>query len=93
LPHTRSARKSHRKSLTRRLRNRAVKTHLKTRLKQFGAAIAAGDVEAAKRQALLLQKSFDKAVTHGVIHKSNAAHHTSAAARKLNKLLAPKAAS
>lgn len=92
MPHSRSARKSLRKSIKRRQSNKAIKTHLKTRLKAFNAAVAAGDVEAAKKQALLLQKSFDKAAVHGVIHRNNAGRHKAAAAAKLNKLLSAKTA-
>ena len=90
MANSRSARKSYRRSATRQVRNKAVRTHLKTRLKAFNAAVAAGDLDAVKKQALLLQKSFDKAVTHGVVHKSNASRHKSAAMRKVNKLAASK---
>jgi len=65
-----------------------VKTHLKTRVKKFDAAVAVKDVEEAKKQGLLLQRSFDKAVTHGVIHKNMAGRKKATATRKLNRLLA-----
>lgn len=88
MAHSRSAWKSLRKSITRRQRNKAVKTHLKTRLKAFAAAVAAADLEKARKQALLLQKSFDKAVTHGVVHKNNASRHKAQAAKAVDKLAA-----
>lgn len=64
-----------------------MKTHLRTRLKKFNAAIAAGDAEEAKKQELLLQKSFDRAVTRGVIHRNQARRKKSAAALALNRLV------
>ncbi|KPJ57673.1 MAG: hypothetical protein AMS16_01060 [Planctomycetes bacterium DG_58] len=87
MPHTRSAKKRHRQNVRRRARNKPVKTHLKTRVKKFNAAIAAGDAEQAKKQQLLLQKSFDRAVGRRIIHRNQARRKKSAAGLKLNKLL------
>jgi small subunit ribosomal protein S20 len=87
LPHSVSATKRLRQSIKRQIRNKAVKTHLKTRLKKFRAAVAAGSVDDARKQGLLLQKSFDKAVTQGVIHKNRAGRVKSSASLRLNELL------
>lgn len=81
------AKKRVRQDARRRLQNKSVKTHLKTRVKKFEAAVGAGDVAESKKQGLLLQKSFDRAVTHGVVHKSMAGRRKSRAAQKLNVLL------
>ncbi len=90
MPHSRSASKSLRKSLKLHTRNKSVKTHLKTRLKKFNAAVAAGGVDEAKKQALMLQRSYDKAVKQGIVHANNAARHVAAAQSKVNKLEAAK---
>lgn len=87
MPHTSSAKKRLRQDARRRLANKSIKTHLKTRVKKFEAAIVAADVDEARKQGLLLQRSFDKAVTHGVIHKNQASRKKATATRKLNKLL------
>ena len=87
MPHTRSAKKRLRQNVHRRLRNKSVKTHLKTRVKKFNAAVTTGDLEEARKEALQLQKSFDRAVTQGIIHKTSASRKKSKAARKLNRLL------
>lgn len=87
MPHTRSAKKSLRQNVGRRARNKPVKTHLKTRLKKFNAAIVAGDVEEAKKQQLLLQKSLDRAVSRRTIHRNQARRKKSAAGLKLNELM------
>ncbi len=86
MPHSRSAAKSLRKSLKLRAYNKAIKSHLKTRLKKFNAAVASGNAEEAKKQALMLQRSYDKAVGAGVVHSNNAARHVSAAQSKVQKL-------
>jgi small subunit ribosomal protein S20 len=91
LPHSRSAEKSLRKSIKLRARNKAVKTHLKTRLKKFNAAVAAGSLDEVKKQALMLQRAYDKAVKQGIVHANNAARHVGAAQSKANKLGAAKA--
>ena len=87
MPHTLSAKKRLRQNARRRARNKPVKTHLKTRLKKFNAAIAAGDVEEARKQQLLLQKSFDRAVGDGIIHRNQARRKKSAAELTLNRLV------
>jgi small subunit ribosomal protein S20 len=88
LPHSRSAAKSLRKSQKLNAYNKAIKTHLKTRLKKFNAAIAAGSADEAKKQALMLQRTYDRAVTNGVVHKNNASRHVAQAQSKLRKLAA-----
>ena len=91
MPHSRSAAKSLRKSIKRRTFNKAIKTHLKTRLKKFSAALAAGAVDEVKKQGLMLQRSYDKAVAAGVIHKNNASRHVARAQAKVQKLEAAQA--
>ena len=52
------------------LRNRMIKSAMKTQLKKFDAALSAGEVDAALLSAT--QAAVDKAVTKGVIHKNAA---------------------
>jgi len=60
----------------RRLRNKAVRSELKTRVKNAEAAIA-GDAESAGESIVVAQKRLDKAGAKGVIHKNQAARRTS----------------
>ena len=71
-----------------RLRNKAVKSELKTYIKRFRLAADAGD--AAKTQELLAATSrkLDKAVSKGVIHKNQAANRKSAIAKRIASLSA-----
>ena len=61
------------------------KTALKTELKKYDAALAAGDAaatEAAYKQAV---KKVDQAAAYGIIHKNAAAHKKSQLTKKLNQ--------
>jgi small subunit ribosomal protein S20 len=62
-------------------RNKAVRSELKTRVKN---AVAAAGTENAESAARLAQKRLDKAVTKGVIHKNTAARRKSRLARRLS---------
>ncbi len=88
MPHSRSAAKSLRKSQKHHAFNKAIKSHLKTRLKKFNAAVLAGNADEMKKQALMLQRSYDKAVSQGVVHKNNAARHVASAQSKVRKIAA-----
>ena len=67
----------------RRLRNRTVRTRVRSALKTARAAVttAGEDARAAVLQAI---RTLDKAVTKGVIHRNTAARKKSALARRLN---------
>lgn len=71
-----------------RLRNKMVKTNLKTSVKTFDLAITEGNVEAAQEAFRLAAKKIDMAVTKGVLHKNTAARKKSTLARILNKMTA-----
>ena len=61
----------------RRMRNRAVKSELKTATRRVKDAVAAGDGAAAYAAALAACRLMDKAATKGVIHKNQAANRKS----------------
>ena len=67
-------------------KNKANKSALKTALKKFEAALAAGDKAAAVAAYQVAIKAVDKAVTKGLLHKNNAARKKSSMTLKLNKL-------
>ena len=72
----------------RRLRNKAVKSELKTVVRSFREAASSGDAEAASQALRLASKKLDKAVSKGVIHKNQAANRKSALAKKAAALTA-----
>ena len=63
-----------------RQRNKAVKSALKTHIRKFREAAAAGDVEKAQEAAKVACRALDKAATKGVIHANQAANRKSAVA-------------
>ncbi len=56
-----------------RLRNKSVKSSLKTAIRKAREAAAAGDVEKATEYTRAASRQLDKAVSKGVIHKNQAA--------------------
>ncbi|AXI77514.1 30S ribosomal protein S20 [Peterkaempfera bronchialis] len=67
-----------------RLRNKAVKSSLKTAVRKAREAAEAGDFEKATVLAREASQKLDKAVSKGVIHKNQAANKKSALAQRVN---------
>ena len=65
-----------------RLRNKAVKSELKTVVRAAREAIASGDKEKATAAVRVASRKLDKAVSKGVIHQNQAANRKSAIATK-----------
>ncbi len=65
-----------------RLRNKAVKSALRTHVRKFREAAAAGDSEKAQEYARTACRALDVAASKGVIHKNQAANRKSAIASK-----------
>ncbi|GAA0328631.1 30S ribosomal protein S20 [Streptomyces olivoreticuli] len=66
-----------------RLRNKAVKSSVKTVVRAAREAIAAGDAAKATAAVALASKKLDKAVSKGVLHKNAAANKKSALAKQV----------
>ncbi|MDR1574152.1 MAG: 30S ribosomal protein S20 [Clostridiales Family XIII bacterium] len=66
-------------------KNRRVKSHLKTIVKGFESAVAAGELDTAKERLTLAEKKLHQAAAKGAIHKNAASRKTSRLAKKLNK--------
>ena len=72
MPNTKSAERRMRNSASKQLRNRSVKSRLKSMEKRYNAALKGGkkdDAQTALRDAL---SAFDKAVKGGVIPRATA---------------------
>jgi len=63
-------------------RNRAVKSEVKTSVRQAREAIAAGDKDKAQAAVKVASRKIDKAVSKGVIHKNQGANRKSAIAHQ-----------
>ncbi len=69
-----------------RLCNLAVRSEVKTVIRNVDEAVVSGDKEKATEALRLAGKKIDKAVSKGVLHKNNAANRKSAIAKKVNAL-------
>ena len=69
-----------------RLRNKAVKSELKTHVRRVRDAVAAGDKNAAASALELASRKLDKAASKGVIHANQAANRKSALAKQVNSI-------
>ncbi|QCX27989.1 30S ribosomal protein S20 [Nocardioides jishulii] len=65
-----------------RERNKAVKSGLKTAVRKFREAVAAGDKEAAIAAGREANRKLDKAASKGVIHPNQAANRKSSIAKQ-----------
>ncbi|HEY5856764.1 MAG TPA: 30S ribosomal protein S20 [Aldersonia sp.] len=70
----------------RRQRNQSVKSALRTSIRSFRQAAAAGDKEKANDALLSARRKLDKAAGKGVIHANQAANKKSALTLAYNKL-------
>ncbi|TDP96302.1 30S ribosomal protein S20 [Labedaea rhizosphaerae] len=69
-----------------RLRNKSVKSSVKTAIRKFREAAAAGDKDKAQELLQDASRKLDKAASKGVIHANQAANKKSAMAQLANKL-------
>ena len=70
----------------RRVRNKSVRSAVRTEIRKFREAVESGDKAAAEKQLRFASRKLDKAVTKGVFHRNNAANKKSNMARALNKM-------
>lgn len=69
-----------------RLRNQSVKSSLRTAIRSFREAAAAGDKDKANALLVSASRHLDKAASKGVIHANQAANKKSALALAANQL-------
>ena len=69
-----------------RLRNKDVKSSLKTAVRKFREAADAGDATAAAALAREANRALDKAAGNGVIHQNQAANRKSAISKRVAAL-------
>ncbi len=69
-----------------RLRNKSVKSSLKTVIRKLNEASVSGNTETATTLLREASRQLDKAASKGVIHKNQAANRKSAIAKKAASL-------
>ena len=85
MPNIKSAKKRVKVIETKTLRNKAIKSNLKTTLKKANLAIENQDENCAEAVRLATKK-IDQAAAKGILHKNTAAHRKSAMTLKLNQI-------
>lgn len=68
------------------MRNRAVKSKMRTSIKRARLALADGDKAAAQVAVVEAISQLDKAAQKGVIHRNNAARHKAQLIKHLNAI-------
>lgn len=81
-----SALKRHRQSLKRRLRNRIVRSQMKTSLKSLSDAVDGKDKAAAKESLRSTSATIARTAAKGVIHKKTASRRISRLTKRVNSL-------
>ena len=69
-----------------RRRNKAVKSEVRTHIRNVRAAVAEGEATKAGELLVVANRALDRAVSKGVIHKSQAANRKSKIATAVNAL-------
>ena len=83
MPNTASAKKRLRQNEVTRLRNRSIKSAVRTQIKKVRQAAEAGDVAKAEEEYRLAAKKLDKAGARRVLHPNTSARYKS----RLQKLI------
>jgi len=88
----RQARKRHRQSLERRMRNKAVRTRVRRQMRAMRAAIADGDADKVKTLLPATLSVIDVGWRKGVLHRNTASRYKSRMARQAQAVIAAKEA-
>jgi small subunit ribosomal protein S20 len=85
---TASAKKQARASVRRTLRNRAMRSEVKTKIVKARRSLTGGPVAESDRYAVALDaiRALDRAASKGVLHRNNAARRKARLTRQLVKL-------
>ena len=86
MPNIKSAKKRVLVTETKTLQNKMFRTQLKTDIKKYQAAVAAGDTALAQELYKAAVKKIDQAAARGIIHKNAAARKKSQFTKALNKM-------
>lgn len=86
MPNIKSAKKRVKVTQAKTLQNKMFRSQLKTEIKKYEAAVAAGDMAAAQDLYRAAVKKIDMAASKGIIHKNCAAHKKSEFTKALNSM-------
>ena len=81
-----SALKRNRQNEKRRARNRAIRSQVRTRVREAEKTVAAKDVPAAEAQLRTAITALTKAGSKGVMHRNTVSRHVSRLSKKVSAL-------
>lgn len=87
MPNTKQAVKAVRQTKKKTLRNKIIKSQIKTTIRKVREAVSNKDKEKAKKLLQQAQTIIDRAYVKGIIHKNNAARKKSNLSLLVNKIL------
>ncbi|MBF0280350.1 MAG: 30S ribosomal protein S20 [SAR324 cluster bacterium] len=88
MAHHKSALKRIRQTVKQNLRNRPLRTNLRTAIKRFRELLETGETEQIKSGYVKVQQTIDKAVSKGILHAKTGARQKSRLMQAANKKLA-----
>jgi len=86
MPNIKSQKKRDRQNIKRRIKNRLLKTRIKTDQKRLAEAVNSKNIEETEKNFNILSKHLDKAVKKGAVHKNFSANKKSKAAKLVNAI-------
>ena len=86
MPNIKSAKKRVLVNQTKAMQNKMFRTAMKTDVKKYQAAVAAGDTALAQETYKAAVKKIDQAAARGIIHKNAAARKKSQFTKALNNM-------
>ena len=89
MAHHKSAKKRIRQTIKRTVRNRSLRSSMRTAIKKYRSLLEQGDAGIATEAFPKVQKTIDKMVTKGILHRNTAARYKSRLSQALGKLNAP----
>lgn len=69
-----------------RLRNKSIRSAVRTEMRKFRKLVEAGDKAGAEKQLRVASRALDKSVSKGVFHRNAAANKKSGMASSFNKM-------
>jgi small subunit ribosomal protein S20 len=83
----RQARKRHRQSLERRMRNKSVRTRVRRQMRKMRAALTEGNADQVREMLPETISIIDRGCRRGVLHRRTAARYKSRMARQAQALI------
>ena len=77
MANTKSAEKQNRQAIRHRARNQSITSAVRTQVRKFREALAAGDATRLKSELTAAVRAISKAASKGVIHKAQASRRIS----------------